>query len=54
MCAPTDPGILTFDVWAEGLIEMEDGYWDLFWQTGAPEFYLLRGEQRQEEPEEER
>ena len=52
--APTDPGILTFDVWAEGLIEMEDGYWDLFWQTGAPEFYLLRGEQRQEEPEEER
>ena len=21
---------------------MEDGYWDLFWQTGAPEFYLLR------------
>lgn len=21
---------------------MEDGYWGLFWQTGAPEFYLLR------------
>ena len=21
---------------------MEDGYWDLFWQTGAPEFYLMR------------
>ena len=21
---------------------MEDGYWSLFWQTGAPEFYLLR------------
>lgn len=21
---------------------MEDGYWDLFWNTGAPEFYLLR------------
>ena len=20
---------------------MEDGYWDLFWQTGAPEIYLL-------------
>lgn len=25
---------------------MEDGYWDLFWSTGLPEFYLLR---RQEE-----
>ena len=21
---------------------MDDGYWDLFWATGAPEFYLLR------------
>lgn len=21
---------------------MEDGYWDLFWNTGRPEFYLLR------------
>ena len=21
---------------------MEDGYWDLFWNTGLPEFYLLR------------
>lgn len=21
---------------------MEDGYWGLFWQTGAPEFYLLQ------------
>ena len=21
---------------------MEDGYWDLFWRTGRPEFYLLR------------
>lgn len=21
---------------------MEDGYWNLFWNTGAPEFYLLR------------
>lgn len=20
---------------------MEDGYWDLFWATGAPAFYLL-------------
>ena len=19
---------------------MEDGFWDLFWDTGAPEFYL--------------
>ena len=23
---------------------MEDGYWDLFWRTGMPEFYLLRGQ----------
>ena len=23
---------------------MDDGYWDLFWATGAPEFYLLRGQ----------
>lgn len=34
---------------------MEDGYWDLFWQTGAPEFYLLRkkdggGEESGQEP----
>ena len=21
---------------------MEDGYWDLFWNTGLPEAYLLR------------
>lgn len=21
---------------------MEDGYWDLFWRTGEPTFYLLR------------
>ena len=21
---------------------MEDGCWDLFWNTGLPEFYLLR------------
>ena len=21
---------------------MEDGYWDLFWNTGLPAFYLLR------------
>lgn len=25
---------------------MEDGYWELFWATGAPLFYLLH---RQEE-----
>lgn len=33
---------------------MEDGYWDLFWDTGAPEFYLLRkkdGEAGREESE---
>lgn len=22
-----------------------DGYWNLFWETGAPEFYLLRREE---------
>ena len=21
---------------------MEDGYWGLFWQTGMPEFYLMK------------
>lgn len=32
---------------------MEDGYWDLFWQTGAPAFYLMRKkeEERPEAPE---
>lgn len=33
---------------------MDDGYWDLFWNTGAPEFYLLRkreDEEREEEQE---
>lgn len=33
-----------------------DGYWDLFWNTGAPEFYLLRkkdGKDDREEPEQE-
>lgn len=25
---------------------MEDGYWSLFWQTGAPEFYLLQKENK--------
>ena len=24
---------------------MADGYWDLFWETGAPEFYMLRRRQ---------
>ena len=23
---------------------MDDGYWDLFWATGAPEFYRLGGQ----------
>lgn len=34
---------------------MEDGYWDLFWQTGVPEFYLLkkRSKDRGEKPEQE-
>lgn len=32
---------------------MEDGYWDLFWRTGAPEFYLMKkGRQNGEPPEE--
>ena len=31
---------------------MEDGYWDLFWDTGAPEFYLLRNKDGKE-PEQE-
>ncbi len=31
---------------------MEDGYWDLFWSTGLPEFYLLR--KREEEEDEDR
>lgn len=30
---------------------MEDGYWSLFWQTGAPEFYLLQKENGGERPE---
>lgn len=32
---------------------MEDGYWDLFWNTGLPEFYLLRKQEEQEEEEQE-
>ena len=31
---------------------MEDGYWDLFWQTGAPEFYLLRRQEDEKRTEE--
>ena len=27
---------------------MADGYWGLFWQTGAPEFYLLREQEDKE------
>ena len=30
---------------------MEDGYWDLFWQTGEPTFYLLRKHEDANEPE---
>ena len=25
-----------------GTEAMEDGYWGLFWETGAPEFYMLQ------------
>ena len=32
---------------------MEDGYWDLFWDTGAPEFYLLRKKDGGEDPDQE-
>jgi len=32
---------------------MEDGYWDLFWNTGLPEFYLLRKKDEDEEEEQE-
>lgn len=28
---------------------MEDGYWNLFWQTGAPAFYLLQKENERPE-----
>ena len=28
---------------------MEDGYWGLFWQTGVPEFYLLREREKSED-----
>ena len=30
---------------------MEDGYWDLFWQTGDPSFYLLRKGEDENEAE---
>ena len=30
---------------------MEDGYWDLFWRTGEPTFYLLRKREDENEPE---
>ncbi len=32
---------------------MEDGYWDLFWNTGLPEFYLLRKQDEDKEEEQE-
>ena len=28
------------DYWEDGY--WREGYWGLFWETGAPEFYLLR------------
>ena len=31
---------------------MDDGYWDLFWNTGAPEFYLLRKREKERDEEE--
>ena len=31
---------------------MEDGYWDLFWNTGLPEFSLLRKQESEGEAEE--
>ncbi len=31
---------------------MEDGYWDLFWNTGLPEAYLLRRHEDEERDEE--
>jgi len=32
---------------------MEDGYWGLFWNTGRPEFYLLRKKDEDKEEEQE-
>lgn len=32
---------------------MEDGYWDLFWNTGLPEFYLMRKKDGEEASEQE-
>ena len=31
---------------------MDDGYWDLFWNTGAPEFYLLRKRENERDEKE--
>lgn len=31
---------------------MDDGYWDLFWNTGLPEFYLLQKRENEEREEE--
>lgn len=33
---------------------MEDEYWDLFWRTGRPEFYLLRKRENGEEEQDTR
>lgn len=32
---------------------MEDGYWDLFWNTGLPEFYMLRKREEENAPDSE-
>ena len=31
---------------------MDDGYWDLFWNTGLPEAYLLRKRENERDEEE--
>ena len=31
---------------------MDDGYWDLFWNTGLPEFYLLQKQEKERDEEE--
>ena len=31
---------------------MDDGYWDLFWNTGLPEAYLMRNQEEERGGEE--
>ncbi len=31
---------------------MDDGYWDLFWNTGLPEAYLLRKQENERDKDE--